>query len=66
MNRRKKTLKARVAADLLLKVRAVEGWPKIEGDGVETIEKMKKAYVISTTRDNFIVATPRTDAEAAL
>lgn len=56
---KRKTLKARVPADLILKVRKAEGWPRVAGDSLATIKAMKELYDITATRDGFYVATPR-------
>jgi hypothetical protein len=57
----KRRLSARVPDDLILKVRANEGWPRVEGDKLATIQRMNALYEITTTRDGRYVATRRTD-----
>lgn len=48
---------ARVPDDLILKIRKVEGWPRVEGDKLAIICRMNDLYEIQTTRDGRYVAT---------
>lgn len=42
---------ARVPDDLILKIRKVEGWPRVEGDKLAIIRRMNDLYEIATTRE---------------
>ena len=55
----RRVLRARIADDLILKVRKAEGWPHIEGDKLATIKHMNALYSVTATRDGWYVATPK-------
>lgn len=57
MNR--KTLRAKVAADLLDKIRKVENCPRVEGDSLRFIRYAKTLYEIVATREGYYEARPR-------
>lgn len=54
----RRRITAKVPDDLILKVRKAEGWPRVEGDKLETIRKMNELYDVTKTKDAY-VATRR-------
>ena len=57
MNKERKRLFASTPLDLINRIRAVEGWPRIEGDSLATIRRAKTLYRIDTDGIRY-VATP--------
>ena len=47
------TLKAKTPADLLDKIRAVEGWPRVEGDSLTIIKRAKETYALGRTLTHY-------------
>jgi hypothetical protein len=56
-----KTIQARSSGELILKIRKVEGWPRVEGDTVHVIRRAKEIYDIELRRDGQYVATRKKD-----
>lgn len=52
--RKPRNIIARVPDDLILKVREVEGWPRIEGDKLATIRRMNEVYDVTKSGDHYI------------
>lgn len=59
----RKTHKARVPADLIVKIRNAEGWTRREGDSLHTIRAVKTFYDVTVTREGWYVATPKESAQ---
>ena len=50
----KLVLKAKTPADLLDKIRKEEGWPRVEGDSLITVQKAREKYNLTKTHNAYV------------
>jgi hypothetical protein len=53
----RRTIKARIPADLIDKIYKAEGWTKVEGE--VRVRRCNALYLITRNRDDCYVATPK-------
>jgi hypothetical protein len=61
VTKKRKTLTARIPADLIDKIYKAEGWSKVEGE--VRVRRCNALYNITRNRDDRYVATPKLEVE---